>query len=199
MQVSEVDGVIHRASVLNEPRLLIEIETDRAGGWTLCEQGINGPYPKGGKKELHRQQLVIYERQWAEVQKLVRTDEHERMMADALASAPQAVRPKDSMSLGELKRRAEAKLASASTGPAASVAASVLADIERDIAKEAIRLFCLRPGMADGPPPLTSAKVIKTAAPPPTPQNLAANATSDLTAAFMGAFQQLMETKKRGG
>jgi len=182
MVVSEVDGVVHRASVRNEPRMLIEVETDRVGSWGLMEQSIDAPYPRGGKKTIHKQQIVIYEHQWPLVQKMVRTDAHIAMLADAMASAPQTVPDGSTISLGEMKRRAEADIASARPGPTQSIAAGKLADAERDIAREAIRLLCLKPGMQDGLPPLTSARVIKSAPPPPTPQNLAANQHGDLAA-----------------
>lgn len=195
LSVTEVDGVLHRATVRNEPRLLIEIETDRVGTWSLCENAIEGPYTRG----LHKQQVVIYERQWPEVQKLVRTEAHEAMLKDAMASAPQTVPERETKSLGETRRLAELAVSNSRPGPAQSVAANALANVERDIAREAIRLLCLRPGMRDGLPPLTSAKVLKSAPPPPTPQNLAANQNGDLAAVLRQLLaEREMPKGKRG-
>lgn len=174
---TEVDGVVHRASIRNETRMLIEIETDRVGTWSLCEQAVDGGYPKGGAKHLHRQQLVIYASQWPEVQRLVRTDAHEAAWADAMASAPQ--QPE----IVEKRRAAETALASAKNGPQRTRAEEKMLDVEHRTMREANRLLLLKPGFRDGLPPLLSARVVKAdVAPPPTPQNLAQNANHDLAA-----------------
>ena len=193
--VSEVDGVVHRASPRNEARLLIEIETDRAGTWSLMEQAVECPYPVNGERQLHKQQMVIYEHQLPGVQKLVRTDAHAAMYAEALASAPQTVPAGEQISLGEMKRRAETALAQAKKCAQQNIASSKIDEAEKAIAREAIRLLCLKPGMRDGLPPLLSARVIKNAAAPPTAQNLAANANQDLAA----VLRQLLEERESKG
>lgn len=179
MQTSttEVDGVVHRATTRNESRMLIEIETDRVGSWSLCEQSVDAPYPKPGSgKQIHKQQIVIYEHQWPLVQAMVRTDAQVSMLADALAMAPQ--QPE----IVEARKAAEAALAKAKTPSARERAEQAMLDVDGDVAREALRLLCLRPGMKDGLPPLLSAKVLKKAPPPPTPQNIAQNANSELAA-----------------
>jgi hypothetical protein len=193
----EVDGVSYSRSARNEQQLLIEIETDRAGAWGICENLIAGPYPKNNAKVLHKQQLVIYEHQWPEVQKLVRTDAHAAMLADAMGSAPQSPSLRDvNVSLGQALATAREALALAENkGRGVSQAASAVAGAESDLAREAVRLMSLKPGMRDGLPPLTSARVIKTAPPPPTAQNLATNANHDLAA----VLRQLLEEREVKG
>jgi hypothetical protein len=197
MVVSEVDGVVHRASPRNEARLLIEIETDRAGTWSLMETAIECPYPLNGERQVHKQQLVIYEHQLPGVRALVRTDAHAAVFADAMAMAPQTVPPGEQISLGEKRRKAEETLGRSKKSAERSIAASNLEEADRQIAREAIRLLCMRPGMRDGLPPLLSARVIKNAAAPPSPQNLAANANSDLAAVLRQLLEE-RDTKRKG-
>lgn len=193
LTTGEIDGTPFRRSVRNEPMLLVEIETDRVGTFGICENAVEAPYPKGGARLKHKQRICIYEHEWPQVQAMVRTDAHEAMLADAMASAPQQVPDGDVVSLGAKLREAEAKMRSAKPGSAAqSRAESEVAEAELEIARAAIRLLCLKPGMQDGIPPLTSARVIRSAPPPPTPQNLAVNAMSSANAELAAVLKQFL-------
>lgn len=188
---SELEGTVYRRTPRNEPTLLIEVETDRVGTWSLCENAIEAPYHRG-KKGTHKQRAVIYESEWATVQKMVRTDKHDVALANAIAMAPQTVPQGESVSLGEKRKRAEDAVLSAKPGPAQQRAESALADVEREIIVEANRLLCMTPDLRDGLPPLTSARIISKGAPPPTQSNLLMNQNGALAEAFTAAFRQLM-------
>lgn len=191
VSTTEVDGVVHRASIRNETRMLIEIETDRVGTWSLCEQAIEGGYPKSGDQQVHKQQLVIYASQWDEVRRLVRTEAAEAAWADALASAPQQP------AIVERRKAAEAALARAKGASARERAEQQMMNVDADTAREAIRLLLLKPGFKDGLPPLLSARPIKSnVAPPATPQNLQANQLGDLSRVLADALAPLLSKGK---
>ena len=191
LATGEIDGVAYRKTARNAPMLLIEIETDRAGTWPLCEEAIEGPYPAPGTKAVHRQQLAIYEHELASVQALVRTDAHEKLWEQALAAAPQASPREGHPSLGTQLTAAQKSLATAeASGHGVSQAASQVAQAKTAITREAIRRLCETPGMRDGMPPLLSAKVIRKAPPPPLAANIAANGNSELAAVLRALLEE---------
>ena len=165
MQVitSEVDGIAHRATPRNEAMMLVEIETDLVGMFSLAEQAIDAPYPKPGEKRpVHRQTIVIYEHQWPAVQRQVRTDAQMANLARAMEMAPA------DREIVERRKAAEAALARARTPSSRERAESELAGLENDIFRKALELLCTMPGCKDGLSPLLSARVIKSnVAPPP--------------------------------
>jgi len=193
MVTDTVDGVHFRASPRNEPRLVVEVTSDRAGTWSLCEQAIECPYPRNGKRHVHTQSIVIYERDLPVVQALVRTDAHEAMFASAMLQAPQTVPPNgEAVALGEQKRRALDKIERAKTEGERSREQSNIAEIENAIGREAVRILCLNPGMRDGLPPLLSARVVKRIGAPPTPENIAESANDRLAA----TLERLMDARE---
>jgi hypothetical protein len=190
LSIGEADGVPYRVTTRNETRMLVEIETDRVGTWSLCENAIEGPYPRGGDKQVHKQQIWIYSSQWDEVRKLVRTDVHEAAWQDALASAPQQP------AIVEKRKAAETALARAKGASSRERAEQQMLDVEHLTAREAIRLLLLKPGFKDGLPPLLSARPIKSnVAPPATPQNLQANQIGDMSRVFAEAFEKMLDRK----
>lgn len=190
----EIEGTVYRRTPRNEPTLLIEVETDRVGTWSLCENAVEAPYHRG-KKGTHKQRVVIYESEWDSVRKLVRTEEHEAMLKDAMGSAPQTTAEGESQTLGDKLRALEAKFAGANARDAAKLE-SQIAQVESEIVREANRILCRKPGMRDGLPPLTSAKVISKGPPPPTQSNLLMNQNGALAEAFTAAFRQLMAERE---
>lgn len=180
MQVitSEVDGVVHTATPRNEGRILIEIETDLVGTFSLAEQAIEAPYPKPGTPKLpHKQQVLIYESQLRKVQELVRTDAHNAALARALEMAPA---DKD---IVEARKTAETNLARAQTPSARERAENELARLKTDVLRKALELMHTMPGCKDGLPPLLSMRVVKSGiGAPPTPQALADSGSDRLAA-----------------
>ncbi len=177
---SEVDGIVHIATPRNEARLMIEIETDLVGTFSLAEQAIEAPYPKPGvPKQPHKQTIVIYERDLPKVQALVRTDVHNSALARAMEMAP------SDKEIVEARRTAEANLARAmspeGTASSRERAEQELNRIKFDAMRKALELLHTMPGCKDGLPPLLSARVVKAGiGAPPTTQTLLENGNANL-------------------
>lgn len=199
MQVvtGELEGTVYRRTPRNEPMLVVEIATDRAGTFSFFENAVEAPYVRG-RKATHTQRVVIYEHEWPQVQLLVRTDKHEAMLADAMGSAPQSVGDGETQSYGERKRALETTLAGAKERDRPKLE-GLLSQVEDEIVREANRILCRKPGMRDGLPPLLSAKVVGKGPPPPTQANLLMNQNGALAEAFTAAFRQLMESQAPKG
>lgn len=194
MQVitSEVDGVVHTATPRNEGRLLIEIETDLVGTFSLAEQAIEAPYPKpGAVKQPYKQTVVIYEHQLRKVQELVRTDAHNAALARALEMAPA------DPGIVEARKTAETNLARAQTPSARERAENELARIKTDVMRKALELMHTMPGCKDGLPPLLSMRIVKSGiGAPPTPQTLA-DSGSDRLAATLERLLDAREARSK--
>lgn len=175
---TEVDGIRHTAAPRNELRMTVEVTTDMVGTFGVASQAIEAPYPKRGEPRVpHTQRIVIYEREWDAVQKQVRTDAQIAAFDTAKAMAPADTE------IVAKRRAAEQALASARTPTARERAEMALAEVDGDVFRKACQNLDTMPGCRGGLPPLLSAKVIRRGVhAPETPQNLAANANSDLAA-----------------
>ena len=182
---SEVDGVTHIATPRNELRMLIRVKTDLVGTFSLAEQAIHAPYPKPGEPRVpYEQDVVIYERQWPEVQKLVRTDAHNAALADAMAMAP------GDPEIIEARKSATTNLARAKTPSERERCERELESIKADEFRKALNLLRTKPGCAGGLPPLLEAKPIKlNVPPPPTAQVTQQNSMGDLAAMIAQILQ----------
>lgn len=196
MQVitSEVDGIVHRATPRNEARLLVEVETDLVGTFSIAEQAIEAPYPKPGQpKQTYKQTIVIYEHQLRKVQELVRTDAHNSALARALEMAPS---DKD---IVEARKTAETNLARAQTPSSRERAENELQRIKTDVMRKALELMHTMPGCKDGLPPLLSVRVLKSGiGAPPTPQTLLENGNASL-ASVLERLLDAREAKAKAG
>jgi hypothetical protein len=174
---TEVDGVEHRSEPRNEARMLVEIETDVVGGFSVCGTYVHLDYPRKGepKPAPLKQKIVIFEHEWRLVQSLVRTDAHVRSLEMA----------KD-MAKNDLAN----ELAKATT-PAAQDA------VRRDFRDTTYEHLHKLPGCRQGIPPLLSAKVVrKDVPPPPTAQNVAANQMGELAGALRALLAERDGSKK---
>ena len=182
---SEVDGVSHIATPRNELRMLIRVSTDLVGTFSLAEQAITAPYPKPGEPRVpYEQDVVIYERQWPEVMKLVRTDAHHAAFARAMEMAPAAPE------IIEARKAASDHLARAKTPSDRERAERELEDVKASEFRQALQFLRTMKGCESGLPPLLSAKVIKKdVPPPPTAQVQQTNQMGDLAAILAQILQ----------
>lgn len=157
---SEIDGVTHRGTARNEQRMVVEIETDLVGGFSVAGQYVEAPYPKQGEpRKPHKQAIVIFESEWPQVQKLVRTDEHIKAWDMACAMARSKADAAVAKETNAIKRE----------------------EIRGKELIERMERLHEMPAAKGGIPPLLSARIVKRdCAPPPTAQNVSANQTRDL-------------------
>lgn len=188
----DCDGIEQNAPARNETRLHVEIETDLVGGFGVCSQYIDAPYPKRGEpRKTHKQTIAIYEHELKDVQALVRTDKHLAALETAKSMAPL-----DSK-LAEKRAAIDAALRASSPPTAVARAEQELEEHEREVFAKALENLCSMPGMRNGLPPLLSARVVKQVGPPKTVENLHQNQMSDL-ASVLERLLDARDGKRKG-
>ena len=189
-----VDGVTWRGTPRNEMMMIVEVETDLSGTFTLAEQAVEAPGHKAGQpKSVHKGKILTYESFLPSIQAQVRTDLHEAGWRSALAEAPST---DDIMGL---RRKAEAAATRAALSNKTSdrdAAENQAAALEHATFCKALNVLRSKPGCASGLPPLLSAKVVKAnIPPPPTPMTAMQNGNVEL-ANVLARMMDERESKK---